>query len=370
MSAPTLDDRKAYVLGRVDMQTLATNSGATLKGRSPRGKCPFCGGGGFAIVKAKGSSLLNRWRCYSACDAGGNAIDFLMKRDSVPFFDALRSLERDVGGLAEFTPAVREQLHRKRLAAERVSAETAERKRRFALERIGETLRDMLPLTPDTLAWRYLEDRGLDMAGLVPRLLPDALGFHPAVGHWKDWDPQARGVQADLSRPHRARDEAGRRRCCRHDRHAGDLSRPAAPGSTPGGAIADRDARRQGARAALAAVAPARSPEAGNRRLAWRYVPADGTARGRRARPCGGRGEIARGDAALWRRLLACHVCREFRDGRARAGRARAGYVARQQPQARQPDHRRSHRCRRRCRRSTHASARVHGPRCRAGAWI
>lgn len=192
MSAPALDDRKAHVLGLVDMLALASNSGAVLKGSSPRGRCPFCGGGGFGLVRAKGSPRLDRWRCWSACDSGGNAIDFVMKRDGSDFMTALVSLERDVGGLAGFTPERRAALARKRAVAERTAAERAERARRFALQRVVETLAAAEPLAPGQPAWRYLEDRGLDMADLQPLLRPDALAFHPACGHPDDWDGERR----------------------------------------------------------------------------------------------------------------------------------------------------------------------------------
>jgi hypothetical protein len=36
----------------------------------------------------------NRWHCFGACSTGGDAIDFIMKRDNVDFIQAVKSLVR------------------------------------------------------------------------------------------------------------------------------------------------------------------------------------------------------------------------------------------------------------------------------------
>ncbi len=186
---PTWRDRRADVLARVDLRTLLKNAGAAFKTNkdSERVACPLCGSssaGGFGTFKTKTGARL--WKCHGGCGEGGNAIDFVMLRDRKDFFAALQSLERDHGGLADFTPERREELQRRRAIQEKREAEAEAKRQAEALQRLSATLARMLPLTPDTLAWRYLEDRALDMAMLSPLLRADTLGYVTDAVHPKD----------------------------------------------------------------------------------------------------------------------------------------------------------------------------------------
>lgn len=184
---PSVPERKAHLLRAVDLRALVKNSGAAFKTAShhERVPCPICGAGGFATGTAKGGAPI--WSCHGGnCGRGKNAIDFVMRRDGKNFIDALRSLEQDHGGLAGFTPERRAVLARQRAAAEQRARENEERRRAEALARLEATLARMLPLTPDTLAWRYLEDRALDMAMLGPLLRADTLGYVTDAVHPKD----------------------------------------------------------------------------------------------------------------------------------------------------------------------------------------
>jgi hypothetical protein len=183
---PSIMERKAHVLRRVDLRALLKNSRADFKTNkdSERVACPLCGAGGFAT--ARNVAGVRVWRCYGGACGSGNAIDFVMKRDKADFMTALRSLERDHGGLASFTPERRAELERRRAAEEKRAAEDEAKRREDAAMELSATIARMAPITPDTLAWQYLEDRGLDMAKLAPMLSKGACGFVPDARHPED----------------------------------------------------------------------------------------------------------------------------------------------------------------------------------------
>jgi hypothetical protein len=189
---PSFTERKGYVLARAALREVAKRSGAKFKSSSynERVDCPFCGAGGFALKSSgKGYDVFN---CHGAECSHGNVIDFVMKRDGLTFLQALRSLEQDHGGLASFTPERRAEFERRRAAAEKRAQEDEARRRATKQRRLAATLARMVPLTPDTLAWKYLEDRGLILAKLMPLLRPDTVGFVPDAEHPDDRGDRAR----------------------------------------------------------------------------------------------------------------------------------------------------------------------------------
>lgn len=100
------------------------------------------------------------WHCMGACQAGGTAIDFLMKRDGLSFVRAVKALrdfagaEPDASSSAPADPAP--ELH-----AERTAEELA------VLDEVARYYTERLHNSPRALA--YLERRGLVAPGLIER---------------------------------------------------------------------------------------------------------------------------------------------------------------------------------------------------------
>ncbi|MGC1379305.1 MAG: CHC2 zinc finger domain-containing protein [Anaerolineales bacterium] len=98
------------LLSRVDLAELAQQAGAKLhqSGRELRGACPLHGGknpNAFSIYKDDDGR--ERWHCYTDCNTGGDAIDFVRRGGNVDFIEAVKRLAEHVGlGLDElgFSP--------------------------------------------------------------------------------------------------------------------------------------------------------------------------------------------------------------------------------------------------------------------------
>src|SRR6478609_11603260 len=94
MSLNAGSDNKALVLQATDIVELIGQS-VSLKrrGKDFVGLCPFHQekSPSFHVSPSK-----QFFHCYG-CKAGGNAIDFVIKRDRVEFIDALRTLGESVG---------------------------------------------------------------------------------------------------------------------------------------------------------------------------------------------------------------------------------------------------------------------------------
>ena len=91
---PSGSDYKNQVLGAVDIVELIGQTVALKRaGKDYKGLCPFHQEktGSFHVSPAK-----QFFYCYG-CKVGGNAIDFVMKRDRVEFIDALRTLGEQAG---------------------------------------------------------------------------------------------------------------------------------------------------------------------------------------------------------------------------------------------------------------------------------
>ncbi len=70
--------------------------------RTPKALCPFHSerSPSFVVYPESGT-----WHCFGACATGGDAISFVMKRENIPFNDALRRLADDLGIKATDTPS-------------------------------------------------------------------------------------------------------------------------------------------------------------------------------------------------------------------------------------------------------------------------
>ena len=97
--AATLDELKAKAL-EVDLAELIVGDGVELvrKGREHRGLCPFHEDRtpSLAVFGERGRQ---RFKCYG-CDAAGDAIDWMQRRQSVRFHEAVEMLagERAASG--------------------------------------------------------------------------------------------------------------------------------------------------------------------------------------------------------------------------------------------------------------------------------
>ena len=97
---PPLDVER--LLSRVNLAELAEQAGAKLhpSGRELRGACPLHGGknpNAFCIYKDDDGR--ERWHCYTGCNTGGDAIDFVRrwKEKGMDFIEAVKWLAEHVG---------------------------------------------------------------------------------------------------------------------------------------------------------------------------------------------------------------------------------------------------------------------------------
>ena len=84
------------ILDRTDIVELIQSCGVSLKraGREYVACCPFHG---EKTASFHVSPVRQTWHCFGACNEGGNAIGFLMKREGLTFPEAVRRLGAQVG---------------------------------------------------------------------------------------------------------------------------------------------------------------------------------------------------------------------------------------------------------------------------------
>ena len=85
------------LLASVDLSNLAEKAGTTLTHKTgrgeARGKCPIHGGGNpTAFQIYTGNDGRQRWRCWSECNTGGDAISFVMAAENLGFIEAVKWL--------------------------------------------------------------------------------------------------------------------------------------------------------------------------------------------------------------------------------------------------------------------------------------
>ena len=144
-------DYKVLVLQAVDIVQLVGQSVALKRrGKDYVGLCPFHNEKtpSFHVSPTK-----QFFRCYG-CKAGGNAIDFVMKRDRVAFIDALRSLGEQFGVPMPKYGASKEKLSERQVLLEAHSAACAFFEKLLADESAGRAAR------------AYLGERGFDNASI------------------------------------------------------------------------------------------------------------------------------------------------------------------------------------------------------------
>lgn len=137
----TADDYKSRVLGAIDIVELITRSVALKRrGKTYVGLCPF-------HQEKTPSFTVNPGRqsfyCFG-CKAGGNAIDFVMKRDRIEFIDALNLLGEQAGIERPRLAGPKQKTGEKQALLEMQSAACAFFEKLLAHPQLGSPARDYL----------------------------------------------------------------------------------------------------------------------------------------------------------------------------------------------------------------------------------
>jgi len=116
-------------------------------GRNYKGLCPFHNEKTPSFVVFPDTQ---RWHCFGACGSGGDVINFVMRREGLPFVEALKMLAARVG--VELTPPTPAQ-----------EAEAEERRRLWDVNRLAAEYFHRLLMESDEAAQArsYLAGRGL-----------------------------------------------------------------------------------------------------------------------------------------------------------------------------------------------------------------
>ena len=176
--------------GETDLVALVEAAGVKLekRGADRVGRCPFHDDQTPSLVITPGKNL---WRCFGACDVGGDAVAWVMKCEGVSFRHAVELLkgghapaaDKAVGAAPIRSRAVK-------LAPIPAPAEDAE-----LLEEVVGFYHQTLRETPEALA--YLERRGAHPSG-ADRDLPAGLRRpHPGLpAAGRDAESRRRGCAA------------------------------------------------------------------------------------------------------------------------------------------------------------------------------
>ena len=158
------DDELARLKASVSLEAVVKAAGVVLsrRGSDLVGCCPFHEDKtpSFSVTPDKGL-----WRCFGACDAGGDVITFLMKSEGVSFRHAVELLRSQVGVVAVSGDEVAKVRSRPALTPLAASSEDA-----GLLGQVADYYHECLTRTPEALA--YLTGRGIDPAKVV-----DAFGL-------------------------------------------------------------------------------------------------------------------------------------------------------------------------------------------------
>jgi DNA primase len=162
---------------QVSIVRLVEAAGIALKphGKDLVGRCPFHEDRTPSLVI---SPKANLWHCLGACQAGGSAIDWVMRWQKVSFRHAVELLQKDSPALALARDAVdgRKQVNTpatRRVSRQRPGADLAAREDDQALlDEIVGWYHENLKQRPEALA--YLDKRGLYAPELIARF---KLGF-------------------------------------------------------------------------------------------------------------------------------------------------------------------------------------------------
>ena len=154
----------------VSLVRLVESSGVTLerRGADHVGRCPFHDDATPSLVVTPAKNL---WRCFGACDVGGDAIAWVMKREGVSFRHAVELLKADYAPDPGSAPVARSMVAK--LPPLATPAQDAE----LLAEVVG-YYTTALKQTPEALA--YLERRGLVHGALIEAF---AVGYADPVSY-------------------------------------------------------------------------------------------------------------------------------------------------------------------------------------------
>ncbi|MDB4913028.1 MAG: primase [Gemmatimonadetes bacterium] len=154
------DDELERIKRETDLVALVQAAGVELRrhGANVIGRCPFHDDQGPSLVVTPAKNL---WHCLGACQAGGSAIDWVMRTDRVSFRHAVELLRMRLGGGSATSPAPAVSLAP--LATKVTDAEAIDEATlvRAVLDFYHETLK----ASPEAIA--YLAQRGLNSVELI-----------------------------------------------------------------------------------------------------------------------------------------------------------------------------------------------------------
>jgi DNA primase catalytic core len=153
------DDELASLKASVSLEAVVRAAGVALekRGHDLVGCCPFHDDKtpSFSLTPDKGL-----WRCFGACDAGGDVISFVMQSERVSFRHAVEMLRSQVGVVEAPVDVAARVKSKPALAPLAAPSEDA-----ALLKAVADYYHGRLTQTPDALA--YLAKRGIDPAAVV-----------------------------------------------------------------------------------------------------------------------------------------------------------------------------------------------------------
>jgi DNA primase catalytic core len=156
------DEELERLKRETDLVALVQAAGVELRrhGANLVGRCPFHDDQGPSLVVTPGAGK-NLWHCLGACQAGGSAIDWVMRTDRVSFRHAVELLRVRLGAANPTSPAPAVSL-----APLAVKAKDAEAIDDAALVReVLDFYHETLKASPEAID--YLASRGLNFVALI-----------------------------------------------------------------------------------------------------------------------------------------------------------------------------------------------------------
>lgn len=150
------DDELAELKASVSLESVVRAAGVALekRGHDLVGCCPFHDDKTPSFVVTPDKGL---WRCFGACDAGGDVITFICKSEGVSFRHAVERLRSQAG--------VPMAVARPTRAKPAPTPETSPAEDAALLGKVADYYHDRLKQTPEALA--YLTGRGIDPAKVM-----------------------------------------------------------------------------------------------------------------------------------------------------------------------------------------------------------
>jgi DNA primase len=158
------DDELERLKRETDLVALVQAAGVELRrhGANLVGRCPFHDDQGPSLVVTPAKNIApHLWHCLGACQAGGSAIDWVMRTERVSFRHAVELLRVRLGGASPTSPAPAASLAPLAVKAKEAKAIDDAALVREVLDFYHETLK----ASPEAID--YLEQRGLNSVALI-----------------------------------------------------------------------------------------------------------------------------------------------------------------------------------------------------------